>query len=111
MAVIQGNWYASAGPPNEAYPQPDDTVRFVYADQPNGERYIVAKVFADDEGDFASTARLLAAAPDLLRALREIVDYDEGSNNPEDYGYEVLQRCKAAIAKAEGTDGENRRMD
>jgi hypothetical protein len=40
--------------------------------------------------------------PDLLAALKEIVDYDEGSSNPEDYGYEVLLRCKAAINKAEG---------
>ena len=43
-----------------------------------------------------------AAAPELLAALKELVAYDDGSNEPEDYGYELLQRCKAAIAKAEG---------
>ncbi len=46
----------------------------------------------------------MAAAPELLAALKEIVAYDEGSNDPEDYGYEVLMRCKAAIAKAEGRE-------
>lgn len=38
----------------------------------------------------------------LLSALRALVDYDEGSNDPEDYGYELLQRCKAAINQALG---------
>jgi len=109
MAVIQGTWYVGSATTLGGGAGPDR--RLVLSAMQDGDTYIVAKVFADDEGDFASTARLLAAAPDLLRALREIVDYDEGSNNPEDYGYEVLQRCKAAIAKAEGTDGENRRMD
>ena len=49
-------------------------------------------------------AALLAAAPEMLAALKEIVAYDEGSNDPEDYGYEVLVRCKTAIAKAEGRE-------
>jgi hypothetical protein len=52
--------------------------------------------------DKRQSERLLNAAPDLLASLKEIVDYDEGSNDPGDFGYEVLQRCKAAIAKAEG---------
>ena len=46
--------------------------------------------------------RVRDAAPELLAALKEIVAYDEGSNEPGDFGYEVLQRCKTAIAKAEG---------
>lgn len=50
----------------------------------------------------ATLARLYAAAPSMLAALKEIVAYDEGSNDPEDYGCEVLLRCKAAINKAEG---------
>jgi len=49
-------------------------------------------------------ATLFAAAPEMLAALKEIVAYDEGSNDPEDYGYEVLVRCKTAIAKAEGRE-------
>jgi hypothetical protein len=47
---------------------------------------------------------VIAAAPEMLAALKEIVAYDEGSNDPEDYGYEVLVRCKTAIAKAEGRE-------
>lgn len=50
----------------------------------------------------AANARLIAAAPELLAALKELVDYDDGSNEPGEFGYEILQRCKAAIAKAEG---------
>lgn len=51
-----------------------------------------------------SDADLMAAAPDLLAALRELVHYDDGSSEPGAYGYEVLQRCKAVIAKAEGRE-------
>jgi hypothetical protein len=47
-------------------------------------------------------ARLIAAAPDLLAALKALVHYDEGSSEQGSYGYEVLQRCKDAISKAEG---------
>lgn len=46
--------------------------------------------------------RVRDAAPGLLAALKEIVAYDEGSDEPGDFGYEVLQRCKTAIVKAEG---------
>jgi hypothetical protein len=49
-------------------------------------------------------ATLFAAAPELLAALRELVHYDEGSSEQGSYGYEVLSRCKAAIAKAEGRE-------
>jgi hypothetical protein len=52
--------------------------------------------------DKRESQRLLAAAPALLEALRELVHYDEGSSEQGSYGYEVLRRCKAAIAKAEG---------
>ena len=49
-----------------------------------------------------ANARLIAAAPELLAALKELVSYDEGCSEASDYGYEVLHRCKAAINKAEG---------
>ena len=48
-------------------------------------------------------ARLIAAAPELLAALSELVDYDEGSSEEGSYGSEVMERCRAAIAKAKGT--------
>ena len=50
-----------------------------------------------------ANGRLIAAAPELLDALKELIEYDEGSFGEETYGLEVWQRCKAAIAKAEGT--------
>ncbi len=73
MAAIQGKWYADRSTHDgEAYPQGDSTVRFVYATQPNGEKYVVAKVWAD-EGDYESTARLVAAAPQLLAACKRMM--------------------------------------
>ena len=54
------------------------------------------------EEDWGGDARLIAAAPELLAALKDLVHYDEGSSEEDSYGYEVLQRCKSAIAKAEG---------
>lgn len=71
MAAIQGKWYAAANK-HEAYPADPTSVRFVYADQPDGERYIVAKVWADGT-DYESNARLAAAAPDLLNALKDLL--------------------------------------
>jgi len=85
-----GPWYVN-----------DDCIE---ADGPEGPRDVtVAVVHLNASID--ADASLIAAAPELLAALKEIVAYDEGSNDPymaEDYGYEVLLRCKAAIAKAEG---------
>jgi hypothetical protein len=71
MAAIGGDWYASrCTHGNKPCPQSDDTVRFVYSTQPDGEKYIVAKVWSGDNGDYESTARLVAAAPELLRELK-----------------------------------------
>lgn len=47
-------------------------------------------------------SKLTEQRDELLAALKELVEYDEGSNEPGDFGYDVLLRCKAAIAKAEG---------
>jgi hypothetical protein len=44
---------------------------------------------------------LIDAAPALLAGLKELLEYDENSTSVGDYGYEVMQRCKAAVAKAE----------
>ena len=74
MAAIEGKRYASVGShARDAYPEDDDTVRFVYATQPDGEKYVVAKVWAGDDGDFESTARLVAAAPALLLACKRML--------------------------------------
>lgn len=48
-------------------------------------------------------ARLFAAAPDLLEALRVYVAYDEYINGPDgDPSTDRLQKAKAALAKAGG---------
>lgn len=70
-----------------------------------GVRIGNADNWSDPEGE--SNARLIAAAPELLAALKELVHYDEGSSEQGSYGYEVLQLCKNAIAKAEGRSTDN----
>ena len=62
----------------------------------------MANLYEDGVRVDSPDARLIAAAPELLAALKELVAYDEGSGDPEDYGWEVLCRCKESIAKAEG---------
>ena len=45
---------------------------------------------------------LVKSHANLLAALSELVEYDEGSSEEGSYGSEVMERCRAAIAKAEG---------
>ena len=66
---------------------------------------------ADSGRDFPeqerlANARLIAAAPELLAALRDLVAYDEGSSDEDSYGHELFVRCLAAIAKATGKESE-----
>lgn len=46
-------------------------------------------------------ARLIAAAPELLEALEEILNYSGGADSALDDDY-VMDRARAAIAKATG---------
>lgn len=57
----------------------------------------------DEEAEHiaAANARLMAAAPDLLDVLQEIVDYRGGADSALHDEY-VMERVHAAIAKAEG---------
>jgi hypothetical protein len=48
-----------------------------------------------------ANARLIAAAPDLLEALKELVDYNGGAASALEDEY-VMERVSSAIAKAEG---------
>lgn len=53
----------------------------------------------DDETN--ANARLIAAAPQLLDALNDIIDYDGGADSALDDPY-VMQRAREAVDKAEG---------
>jgi hypothetical protein len=99
MSAIQGDWYASRSTHNgEAYPQDDDTVRFVYATQADGTKFIVAKVWSGDDGDYAGTAKLVAAAPALLAALKAHLPW----HSEPVQGWGCWSDAVAAIDKAEG---------
>ena len=87
MGHTPGPWYAN-----------QDCIEI---DGPEGPRDVTLAVVLQAD-NAAADARLIAAAPELLAVLRELVHYDEGSSEQGSYGYEVLLRCKAAIAKAEG---------
>ena len=63
---------------------------------------IDTKSVGTDDAIRLANANLIAAAPDLLAALYELVKYDEGSSEEGTYGSEVMERCLAAISKAEG---------
>jgi hypothetical protein len=97
MAAITGKWYAASNE-HDGYPAPPDAVRFVYATQPDGERYIVAKVWSGDDGDYEGTARLVAAAPELMAALKAHLPWQEEPKQ----GWGAWQDVVDAIAKAEG---------
>ena len=105
MAAIQGDWYASRSTHDgEAYPQSDNTVRFVYATQADGTKFIVAKVWSGDDGDYASTARLIAACPELLAAAQGMQSaFYYGDGNAQVIAIGLLRK---AIAKAEGRTDE-----
>ena len=65
---------------------------------PNGERYMVAKVWAWDDGDYEGTARLVAAAPELLAALKRRAERRDAFDDDE------WQDVLRLIAKAEGRE-------
>lgn len=58
--------------------------------------------------DNKADARLIAAAPSLLAALREMLAYDDDPPAAGTYGAEVYARARIAIAKATGTTGMQR---
>jgi len=117
MAAIAGKWHASVGTHDStACPVALGDVRFVYATQESGEKYIVAKVWSGDDGDYADTARLIAATPELLAALEDAVkrvdylwpdDFSDVGEDADEYEQELIaqrERWQRAIDKARGKE-------
>ena len=57
--------------------------------------------------EIEANARLIAAAPDLLEALRQMLaafqcDMDSYADDPDAWQHEVWEAARAAIAKAKG---------
>ena len=49
--------------------------------------------------ELEANARLIAAAPDLLKALRELVKQDDGLYPAYSLGWKIIKRAELAIAK------------
>lgn len=87
--------------------EPGDLTRWtkvMRGSEKDGDLEIVAKTYAIEGHTATDVANLIAAAPELLAALREIADEcNRRLRKGEDSGDRLtLQLCKAAIAKAEG---------
>lgn len=104
MAAIGGEWYVSDGMGFTAAKDdvPMDYWRYVYSTQPDGRKFIVAKVWAGDDSDYEGTARLVAASPELLRELKHLLaEWEESIAYEPDYMH-LGDAARAVIAKAEG---------
>ncbi len=72
----------------------------IYAD----DHKVIGRAEADDFDDVETLehARVMAAAPDLLDALKAVLDVREAVNALANWGDQELIDARAAIAKAEG---------
>jgi len=105
MPHIPGPWYI--------LPTPDDPVhthKIMYDCHYGEHRRIgaVCGVFAKEADDACANARLLAAAPLLLDACKELLIY---LGDWDDMENETCHAARYAISIAEGTDGKDRRVD
>lgn len=71
---------------------------------------VIADVFKPDDNcvsppmsETLDNARLIAAAPDLLKALEEVARWDEESGIEDEWPV-VMENVRQAIAKAEGRE-------
>jgi hypothetical protein len=103
MAAIDGDWEVTDGSEfgianNFELP----LRRYVKSTLPDGLLAIVARVWGDGTCDYESTARLVAAAPAMLDALRSWMDRYDHDIDTQPYYRDVRDKARAAIAKAEG---------
>jgi len=68
---------------------------------PDDRDHYLAIVQCGDPNELEANARLIAAAPELLAALQEFERFAEPMITSS-YGREVVNRVRAAIAKATG---------
>jgi hypothetical protein len=80
----------------------------IVAKGPHREQQL-AEVYFTDLPEGAGNARLIAAAPDLLAVVKALVYWDRKADDERiseegelDGLYEICERARAAIAKAEG---------
>jgi hypothetical protein len=67
-----------------------------------GNEFVAFVGDSDGRTDCASNARLIAAAPELLEALKDLLEwFDDESRSPRPA---PLKKARAAIAKAEGNN-------
>lgn len=93
-----GPWVAAAGPSSiVGWPvvgprgRAVATVHYLRGDTPEGKRV---------NAEAGANACLVAAAPDLLEVLRDVVQYGGGMEYDDWRG--LIKRAESAIAKAEG---------
>lgn len=107
MAAIDGEWYVCDGTGQGLNAQPG-CLRYVMSTHNNGEMFIVAKVWAGDDGDYEATARLVAAAPSLLAALKvadDALDFSQaqvGDDRDADRIRDWRRQVQQALNKATG---------
>ena len=88
----------------------DDNVTVAEIEQPRSVKYrgIVAymqsaeHIYGIDEDELVANARLIAAAPDMLEALKLCANYIANTESELGITLPCGEKARAAIAKAEG---------
>jgi len=80
--------------------------------QPGNDGQVIVSMRGADGPEWDANARLIAAAPDLLAALRIITEWDPAASPNEPGGMSIMDAidiAQAAIRKAEeGTGGDSK---
>jgi hypothetical protein len=80
----------------------------IWHEKGNGESVHVAEVFCQDgtwtDSEAKANSRLIAAAPDMLEALKFLVSEQPGTEQYEKWHDAHIRGALSAIAKAEGAN-------